>query len=353
MPPPSSPRVTIVLINWNALDDTVECLESLQKLDYRDLSIIVIDHGSPDDQASTIQRQFPDIKVHAAGRNLGYTGGNNLGIELALAGGPDYILCLNNDTVVAPDLLLALVDAMEANPKAGVATPAIYQAHQPTRLAGLGCNFRFDRLLCGEPLSASPTTPLEQPFEVPYAEGCAMFLRRAMVEQIRGFDDQFFAYFEDADLCLRAKTKGWTSLAVPSARVWHKVAGKSSGENSPTACFYSARNSWLLVRKHVTLRQRQTFYRKYPRQVAVLLRDFVRSHCPHPDPAAARLERDRAAALFLGATAGWLRFTGRRDAQPWVGLERVFRSALGVFARLCLPFYSLVVYRNRIFGLRP
>ena len=337
MSPARLPQVTVVLVNWNGLQDTLDCIESLRQTEYGNRCIVVVDNGSDNHQAAAIQQRFTGVQVHATDRNLGFTGGNNLGIKLALAGGADYILCLNNDTVVAPDSLGKLVEAMEANPHAGLATAAIYKAHQPTVLDGLGCRLRFDLLLCGEHLREFQPAQLSSPFEVPYAEGCALMIRRAAAEQAGGFDDAFFAYFEDADLCLRAKAQGWTSLAVPLAHVWHKIDEKPSGSGSPTACFYSARNSWLLVRRHASDAQRGAFRRRYPRQALGLVRDLVYLRASGLAPAAVRREYDCKSALLLGTTAGFLGFKGRRDTGSWPAWEKVLRAGLNAFISLCLP----------------
>ena len=274
-----------------------------------------------------------------------YTGGNNAGIRLALDGGAEYIFCLNNDTTTAPDALQKLVEAMEANPRAGLATAAIYEAHQPTALAGIGCRLRFDVLLCGEHIREFDATGSLATFEVPYVEGCALLIRRAVAEQTGGFDDDFFAYLEDADLGLRAKALGWISLAVPASRVWHKVAGKATGSGSPTSYFYVARNSWRLARRHASAVQRATFYRLYPRRFLGALRDLIHIRAAKDAPTA-RWDYAGKSALLLGATAGFLGFKGRRDAGVWPRLEKVLRVGLTALVFLCLPLASLLPRRS-------
>ncbi len=345
MPPSDLPPVAVVLINWNALEDTAECIDSLGRLEYGNLRVIVVDNGSRGEQAAALRQRFPHVHVHAAGRNLGYTGGNNAGLRLALDGGAAYILCLNNDTVAAPDALRKLVEALEANPHVGLATAAIYEAHQPTTLAGMGCRLRFDMLVCGEQVRQSEAAAGSAAVEVSYAEGCALLIRRAVAERTGGFDGDFFAYFEDADLGLRAKALGWTSLAVPAARVWHKVAGKDSGSGSPTACFYSARNSWRIVRRHASAAQRDTFHRCYPRRALGVLRDLIHARAAGNVPAARRDYAGKS-ALLLGAVAGFLGFKGPRDAGGWPVWERGLRIGLAAFVVLCLPLARLLPRRS-------
>lgn len=255
------PSVLVVLVNWNGLNDTLECLKSLAHVDYPH-SVVVVDNASSGSEASAIRAAYPQVTVLQTKRNLGFTGGNNLGISYALAQGADYVLCLNNDTVVAPDFLSLMVEAAEANPKAGIVTSAIYLHAQPECLAALGCWVALEKAAPVGHITAVPEAVLNSPatVEVPFAEGCVLMMRRAVAEQTKGFDNKFFAYTEDADLCLRAREKGWTCIAVPRAHVWHKVEGGiGKGVFSPSALYYYNRNVWRLVRKHGTRAQRRQF----------------------------------------------------------------------------------------------
>ena len=117
------PRVTIIVLNWNGRDDTLACLSSLSELDYPSYEIVVVDNGSGDDSVEAIRASFPRVTLVETGENLGYVGGNNLGLEYARAAKADYALLLNNDTEVAPDFVHMLVDAAQAGPDIGIAGP--------------------------------------------------------------------------------------------------------------------------------------------------------------------------------------------------------------------------------------
>lgn len=341
------PLVGIVLVNWNALADTLECLDSLARLEYPKIHIIVVDNGSRDDESAAIQQHSPHVIIHASQANLGYTGGNNIGIRIAMEQGADYILCLNNDTLVEPNFLSRLVSEMEAAPLVGLATPAIYEAHHPEALAGIGCELLLGQTICGRPILKTPIDDLS-PFEVPYVEGCAMLMRRIVADQIGGFDDRLFAYFEDADLCLRASERGWRCLAVPSARIWHKVNSKQTGSGSPTAWFYSSRNSVYISRRYSTLRERRALWGDQRLTAYRMLRECLRNRVIQTDPNASRDSYERFASLVLGITAGRTGFYGNRNTLPWKFIECVLRLILYLIVITLTPIVYALLLLNSI-----
>lgn len=346
----AEPPVGIVLVNWNALTDTLECLESLARQEYCDAQIIVVDNGSRDGQAEAIRQHHPTVHLHAAGRNLGYTGGNNLGIRLALEQGVDYVLCLNNDTLVAPDFLSRLIAAMQCDPRAGLATPALYEAHRPEVLAGLGCELHLGRMLCGDAILKMPAD-ISTSYVVPYVEGCALLMRRIVAEQTGGFDDRLFAYLEDADLCLRARIHGWHCLAVPSARIWHKVEGKSTGVGSPVAWFYSARNSVHLSRRYATAEERRALRRDQCWGTYHMLRDCLKLQATRVGESIAQRANNQFISLVLGIVAGRLRFYGDRCAFPWRVIEWALRPCLSICMQMLMPFvYMLLPLKTLLRG---
>ncbi len=274
----TSPLVAIVLINWNGITDTLACLESLAAVRYPNLLTLVVDNGSANGEAEAIQSAYPGVAVIALGRNLGFTGGNNAGIRHALERGADYVLCLNNDTTVAPDFLTHLVRAMEDDPKIGIATSSIYYYSEPERIACLGVRLQLDAL----PVAVHINDPAELAVDekgmaaaVPAVDGCVFMMRRAVAEQTGGFDDAFFIYAEDADLCLRARAQGWRIVVVPDARVWHKIGTSMGGPNSLSSNYYFARNSARVVRLHGTPEQRRRFFPNYRALLSVAWRQFL------------------------------------------------------------------------------
>jgi GT2 family glycosyltransferase len=278
------PCVFVILVNWNGLADTRECLTSLSKITYPNAQALVVDNGSRGEDVKAIRSEFPQATVLEAGKNLGFAGGNNIGIQYALAQGADYLLCLNNDTVVAPDFLEPLVGALEDDSEAGIATSAIYYYDQPGKLSALGSWVNLSEPapaghINEEHLHISPG--LQQLTEdinrVPAVSGCVLMMRRPVAELIQGFDEELFAYMEDIDLCLRARQHGKHCLAVRSSHVWHKIGSTTGGEYSLTATHYFTRNSVLLVNRHGDKAERYSFWQKTSAQRRHFLSEFMNS----------------------------------------------------------------------------
>jgi len=137
------PSVTIIVLNWNGGQDTLACLESLAQLDYPEFGVLVVDNGSTDGSLQAVQERFPEIPIIETGENLGYAGGSNVGLRWALDHGADYALLLNNDTVVAPDFLRLLVEAVGADPRIGIAGPTICYYDRPEVIWSAGGEHRL------------------------------------------------------------------------------------------------------------------------------------------------------------------------------------------------------------------
>jgi len=182
-------------------------------------------------------------------RNLGYTGGNNLGIRSVLASSVDYVLLLNNDTEVAPDFVQLLVETAEADPSVGIVGPTIYYYDQPETIWSAGGSIDWKR---GSTAMVGLDDKDEgqyghSPREVDFVTGCAMLVKRSALEKVGLLDERFFAYYEDAEWCVRVKRAGFKIVHVPTAHVWHKIAPKTQ-EDSPTVRYYMARNRLLFLR---------------------------------------------------------------------------------------------------------
>ena len=252
------PSVWIVVLNWNGLTDTRACLESLRQLNYADHRIIVVDNGSTDGSVDALRsaESLLSIEILEAGGNLGYAGGNNVGIRYALDRGADFILILNNDTTVDAMLLDELVSAAERHPEAGCFGPWIFYMHDPDRLW-------FTRS-AWEPAVSAFTAPgkgrlaSELPSETTSTEyvcGAALFFRASVARQIGLFDERFFLVYEDSDWCFRARRAGFGCVTVPLARVWHKIGTSFGSEASPLRTYFSVRNKLLWAEKNVSRRE--------------------------------------------------------------------------------------------------
>jgi len=268
------PAINIVILNWNGRDDTLACLESVEQIAYPNFRVIVVDNGSTDNSVDAIRAAFPKVELIETGANLGFSGGNNVGIKQALELGADHVLLLNNDTVVDPGLLDAFVAAARRYPDAGVFSAKIYFHGEPNCIwyAGVEWNTktaRFEQV--GEGM-LDDGVRFSKSCETDYACGCAFFVPAARLREIGLLDDNFFLYFEETDWCYRARKAGYPSIFVPEAKLWHKVSVSFGGEGSPLALYFQTRNRLLWARRHTALPRRLGVYAE---SVRALFRRFV------------------------------------------------------------------------------
>jgi len=243
------PQVVIIVLNWNGLNDTLECLESLSRLDYPVYEVMVVDNGSSDGSVSVIRERFPFVTVIENGENLGYAGGNNVGLRYALARGTDYALLLNNDTEAAPDSLRLLVGAAEADPAVGIAGPTIYYYDQPQVIwsAGGAIDWRRGQTWMVGLDERDVAQFGQEPREVDFVTGCALLVKRAVLERAGLLDERFFAYYEETEWCVRARRAGFKVVHVPRAHIWHKISPVARAD-SPVVHYYMTRNRLLFLR---------------------------------------------------------------------------------------------------------
>lgn len=248
-----SPTISVIVLNWNGRDDTLACLNSLESLTYPNFQVLVVDNGSTDDSASLIRMRFPKIRLIETGANLGFAEGNNVGIRDALEAGADYVLLLNNDTIVAPDLLEAFVEAAAHNLNGGMFAAKIYYHAEPTKLWYAGGKWLPDKQCLvhvgiGE---IDDGKSYEAIAESDYASGCAIFVSAEVVGKIGLMDPKFFLTYEETDWCYRARAAGYGVLFVPSAKVWHKVSASFGGVDSPLQLYFYSRNILLWAERHL------------------------------------------------------------------------------------------------------
>jgi GT2 family glycosyltransferase len=244
----SQPRVAVVTINWNGKADTLACLESLRADTYANKEVVVIDNGSSDDSVTTIRSHFPEVTIFEAGKNLGFTGGNNLGLRHAGDTGAKYVYWLNNDTTSEPDAISRLVEAAEAEPNVAMWTPLIHYFDNPAQPWFAGSLIDLRRGIAVHD-NSNPPQPGAPSRDVPWVSGCAMFGRTDVLRELGGFDDRYFLNWEDVDLCLRIREAGYGLRLVPAARIYHKV-GKTFATLSNVGLYYHVRNNLLLIRTH-------------------------------------------------------------------------------------------------------
>ncbi|MBN1483916.1 MAG: glycosyltransferase family 2 protein [Chloroflexia bacterium] len=252
------PLVAMIVLTWNQRDLTLDCLASLDEMNYPTdrLQVIVVDNGSTDGTARGIRERYPQVKVLENGENLGFAEGNNVGIRSAIQQGVDYVMLLNNDTVVDANMLNYLIEAGEMFPSAGIVAPKIYYYDDPKRIwcAGASIDWRTGRItrLQADELD---TPDAVEPDRVDFASGCAICVKREVIEQTGLLDARFFIYYEETDWCVRANRSGWETLYVPKAHLWHKVSA-AMGKTSPATDYYMNRNTLLFLAKNQSSWQR-------------------------------------------------------------------------------------------------
>jgi GT2 family glycosyltransferase len=232
--PVPSPSIAVVVLTWNGRNLTLDCLRSLEAVRTVNTRIIVVDNGSSDGTAAAV-RERGDARVTTVENtaNLGFAGGNNAGIERALADGARFVLLLNNDTVVDPAFLDEMVRAMLESPDVGIAGPKIYYDSPPDRIwfaGGVLSMWRGTARHIG--IRETDRGQYDAARDVDYVSGCALLARREVFERVGLLDTAYRAYFEDADLCRRAARAGFRIRYVPTAKVWHRISASTGGQLS-------------------------------------------------------------------------------------------------------------------------
>lgn len=243
-------EIVAVVLNYRLADDTVQCVESLLGSGAASPIVIVVDNGSGDGSAERIAAACPGVEMIPLPSNLGYAGGNNVGMRRALERGADCVLVINNDCVIAPDALSLMVERARSR-GADIVSPKILDFFAKDLIQYAG--YRNIHLLAqGVPVGEGQRdgARFDEEREMDAAPGCAMLLSRRLLESVGLFDEQFFAYSEELDLCRRAREKGCTILFVPGARVWHKKAATLHSE-SPDYVYLLTRGRLIYARKHL------------------------------------------------------------------------------------------------------
>lgn len=234
-----SGKVGIIVVNWNKPQYTIRCIASLLKLNYPNFEIILVNNGS--EQIQPIMACFPELKIHSLKTNMGFTGGYNYGMRIALERGCDYLWLVNDDLIVDSNSLTILVKELLGLPDAAFVGPLVLTAEQPDVILSAGGNIikrSFYLSYIGKRLSDVALTV--QP--VDYISGCAILTHASVVCQIGLLYEPFFAYDEDIEWCYRARSISLNTYIVPPAQVWHPDT-RLRDEDSPSVTYYINRNS--------------------------------------------------------------------------------------------------------------
>lgn len=294
------PRVSILILNWNGWRDTTECLESVYQTTYPNYEVVVIDNCSANNSVEKIKewadgktpveskffkynsdgkpikyikydrataerggdereeeiKDLPSNKkivIIQTGENLGFAGGSNIGIRYVIEKGSDYVLLLNNDTVVDKEFLEPLIKTAESNKENGIVGPKIYYYYDPEIIQAAGGKVSWTGLhsLIGE--KEKDICQHDKIKEVGFISGAAMMIKRHVTEDVGLFDEDYFLYTEDVDWCYRVSKKGYKLIYIPSSKVWHKGSSSIRKTKNSTPLYYRTRNKILFMRKNANL----------------------------------------------------------------------------------------------------
>lgn len=240
----NDPLVHILVLNWNNYDDSRRCIESLEKLDYPNYEIVLVDNGSTDRSSERLQDEFDSIRLVKTGENLGFAGGNNRGIQYSLQQGAELVWLLNNDTTVDKNSLTHLVNAI-SKPDAGLVGSLIFKMQNPDEVEVYGGG--HVRFLTAQ-LLPNFNPDIKTGFD--YVAGTSLLIKRKVAEEVGILDENFFMYWEDIEYTYRVKKKGYTVIYAPESKVYHSTHGSTKGRFSQREYLF-AKGTVLFYKKHI------------------------------------------------------------------------------------------------------
>lgn len=243
------PHVVVVILNTNRRADVLSCLDSLVGGAYGNRADLVLDNASVDGSSEAIRELFPHAQVIPLAENRGYAGNNNLGIRKALKQGAEWVFLLNEDTILSDTCLNELIEVAKLDSSIGILGPMVYHFDEPGVIQSAGgyLSEQLEALHYGQ--NELDRSQFANPREVDWVTGCSILVRREVLEHVGMLDERFFYYWEETDLCWRARNSGWKVVHVPQAKLWHKGVQRSYAP-SPMVTYYSTRNRFLLMKKH-------------------------------------------------------------------------------------------------------
>ncbi|MDD3887320.1 MAG: glycosyltransferase family 2 protein [Patescibacteria group bacterium] len=249
-----NPKIYIVILNWNGLNDTTECLNSLKSIDYNNYRVILIDNHSDVNEGDKLKSKFGDyIYLIKTDKNYGFAEGNNIGIRFALKNNADDILCLNNDTLVQPDFLSIMVEALKESQDIGMVACKILNFPDKKTINATWSSVHKTGLFVGNGYGEIDTKLYDNTEFVFGPSGCCALFSASMLKEIAVnndfFDKELFAYHEDIDIAFRAQWKGWKCIYCPQAIIYHRQS-KSLGNNSAQKLFLTNKNNLNVLVKN-------------------------------------------------------------------------------------------------------
>lgn len=243
-----TPLVSIITINYNESEVTLDLLQSIRKLNYPNIEVIVVDNASPNDNPDVIKERFPEITLIKSPENLGFAGGNNLGVKQAKG---DYLLFINNDTVVPLNFIEPLVQTLKEDPRIGMVSPKIKFHWDPTLIQYAGYTPMSHWTIRNSSIGYHQKDDgnFDTPGETQSIHGAAMMVPKSVVDEVGMMTEIYFLYYEEHDWAEMVKRAGYKIYYQPQSYILHKES-VSTGKFSPLKTYYISRNRILFARRN-------------------------------------------------------------------------------------------------------
>lgn len=277
----TSPSVAVVVLNWNGYDDTARCLRTVLSTEYPAAFPVLVDNASTDGSYERLVAEFPTVETIRADRNLGYAGGNNLGIIRAMDMQAEYVYVINNDTEVPPDSIASLVAVMGTDERIAQVGPLVEDATRDCIGAVGGIVFWPD----AEPRQIghleTDRGQYTEVLDVEFVPGTAVLVRSSAIREVGTIPDHYFIYFEDVDWSLRFRSAGWRTVVEPAARILHYESA-TMGQASPIKSYYLTRNNFYFLDDWVPeVNRRRTRLRLRYKIFKQMVKGALRRSPPH------------------------------------------------------------------------
>lgn len=245
----SNPLLYIVILNHSHREDTFSCVASVLSSYYGNFKVILLDSATEGESVETLYKKYPQVQIISLTQNLGYAGNNNIGIRAALEQGAEWVLLLNNDTILDASCLSMLIEAGEQDNAIGIVGPMVYHFDQPDVIQSAGglLGKNWEGTHAGE--NQRDSGQFRSVRQVDWISGCAILVRRALIEDVGALDPDYFLYWEETEWCIRARCSGWQIVHVPQAKLWHKGVSQDY-QPRPYVTYYMTRNFLHTLSKH-------------------------------------------------------------------------------------------------------
>jgi GT2 family glycosyltransferase len=247
-----TPSLYLIVLTWNSKDLIVECLESLFKVKYDNLHIVVVDNDSKDGTSDFLRSEYGNkINLIRMNHNSMFAGGNNAGIKFAQSKNADYIMLVNDDTVIHEDMVTELIKVAESDPTIGAVGPKIYYFDPDDQIWFAGGKVHLARGTAEHiGIREKDSGQYDEVRDVDYITGCGLMVKSHVIEEVGNLDRSYPLYFEDADWCMRIKNAGYRRVYVPKAKMWHKISASSGGQLSKFKILNKLRSSLIFFARY-------------------------------------------------------------------------------------------------------